>query len=264
MSLFIDAGILKTRPLSFGLLYCVSLLFFIACVPACAAAAPAHISARDYEQQGMALMAEKNWSALMITMDEGLAIYPGDGELYCLKGYALRMTGQYREAADTVSHAIEWDPKPVRYVNRGYALLALGRYQDALSDARMAISLDSNYTKAYCVKAMAMLGLGRYPEAQQAIGAALALDPKSALYWQVQGNIMAQSGNCNGAAASLRRSIELEKDDDLPWPDLPDATADLERTEAECTGGDPVPTRAALPATLAGAAFAIAIGLKRQ
>jgi tetratricopeptide (TPR) repeat protein len=248
------------------LLIVLAFLAGILCIPASATsipATPALMDASDYEHQGMALMAEKNWSGLMAIVDEGLALYPEDAELFCLKGYALRKTGQYQEAVDIVSRAIERDPKPVRYANRGYGLLALGCYQDALSDADTAISLDSSYTTAYCVRAIALLGLCNYSEAQQSIGTAISLDPKNAFYWQVQGNVYARSGNCTGAVEAFGRSIELNPDSDLPWPGLVNATTDLERTEAECAARSQMPARAASPAVLAGVALGVAMGLRR-
>jgi tetratricopeptide (TPR) repeat protein len=269
MNLSVVAGREEKRPQSSFFLCLVLLTLFlgIVCIPACAASvstAPALLNASDYERQGMALMAEKNWSGLMAIADEGLAAYPDNAELSCLKGYALRKTGYYQEAVEIVGRAIERDPKPVRYANRGYGLLALERYKDALSDADAAISIDGNYTPAYCVRAMALLGLCDYGEAQQAIGTALSLDPENAFYWQVQGSVYARAGNCTGAKDAFQHSIALKPDIDLPWPGLANATASLERTEAECAASNPMPTQAASPVSLTGVALVIALGLKRR
>ncbi|WP_158303616.1 tetratricopeptide repeat protein [Methanosphaerula palustris] len=193
------------------------------------------LSAAAYEKMGMALMAEENWSRLIATTDAGLALYPDDPELYCLKGYALRKTGHYAEAADNVSHAIPLDPRPVRYANRGYALLALGHYDDALKDANAALSLNGSYPPALGIRSFALLHTGNLTGALQAVDAARLLDPENPLYWHLKGKVLAASGNCSGAADAFRQSIAINPDYTLPWPEFGNATTDLENLNTPCT-----------------------------
>jgi tetratricopeptide (TPR) repeat protein len=192
-------------------------------------------SAAAYEREGMALMAEENWSRLLTSTDAGLALYPDDPELYCLKGYALRKTGHYAEAVDSVSQAIPLDPRPVRYANRGYALLALGHYDDALKDANTALSLNGSYAPAYGIKAFALLHAGNRTGASQAVDAARSLDPENPLYWHLKGKILATVGNCSGATMAFRQSIAINPDYTLPWPEFGNATTDLEKLGTACT-----------------------------
>ena len=192
------------------------------------------LSAAAYEREGMALMAEENWSRLIATTDAGLALYPDDPELYCLKGYALRKTGHYAEAVDSVSHAIPLDPRPVRYANRGYALLALGHYDDALKDANAALSLNGSYAPAYGIRAFALLHTGSLTGASQAVDAARSLDPENPLYWHLKGKILATVGNCTGATMAFRQSIAINPDYTLPWPEFGNATIDLENFSTAC------------------------------
>ena len=219
------------------------------------------LSAAAYEKQGMALMAQQNWNGLITTTDEGLVLYPDNAELHCLKAYVLRMTGHFPEAVDNTTIAIARDPKPVRYANRGFAYLALGRNVDALNDANTAISLNESYTRAYGVKAIALANTGNLTGAGQAVDTAIRLDPKDPLFWHLKGRISAAGGNCSGAREAFNTSRALEPDYVLPWPGFGNATTDLQNAETKCTVPvrEPVPTKAAIPAFLAGTALVLAI-----
>lgn len=220
------------------------------------------LSATAYEYQGMALMAQRNWNAVISTTGEGLSLYPDNAGLWCLKGYALRKTGHYAEAVDNVTRGITLDPGPVRYANRGFALLALGRNDEALDDANTAIAMNASYTSAYGVRALALFNKGNLTGAGQVIGTGIALDPENPFFWQLKGKIMAAQGNCTGAAGAFRRSLEINPGYDLPWPQFTNATTDLRDAETQCAAvpvAKPVPTQASLPAVLAGAALVLAV-----
>ncbi len=218
-----------------------------------------HLSDVEYESQGMALMAQGNWSALRSITDEGLAFYPDNAELHCLKGYELRMTGHYSEAVDNITFAIARDPKPVRYTNRGFALLAMERYDEALTDANTAISMNSSYPRACAVRALALAGTGNATGAGQEIETAIQLDPSDPLFWHLKGKILAASGNCSGALDALNRSLAINPDYVLPWPGFENATTDLKRLETQCPPDDqaPGPTKAQVPAGIAIAALVL-------
>ena len=219
------------------------------------------LSAAAYEYQGTAQMTRQDWNGVITTTDEGLAIYPDDAELYCLRAYALRKTGYFTEAVDNASRAILSDPKPVRYANRGYALLALGRNEDALHDADTAIALNKSYAPAYGVKAIALIRMNNLTGAEQIIDTVMPLDPKNPLFWHLKAKIAAAEGNCTAATGAFHRSIEIDPEYDLPWPGFDNATTDLKNTENQCAAParTPVPTQASFPALFAGAALALSV-----
>jgi tetratricopeptide (TPR) repeat protein len=208
------------------------------------------LPASYYEDQGKALMAEKDWSNVIRSTREGLEVYPYNPELLCLQAYALRKTGHYQESVDLVSLAIPNDTRPVRYANRGYGYLAMGKTGDALRDADSAIALNSSYTTAYALKASALRSAGNLSAAKEAISQALTVEPDNAYYLQVQGGILADMGNCREATEAFRHSIAINPDYDQPWPGLPNATTELEKTENICAAQGTVapPTNASLPA----------------
>lgn len=221
------------------------------------------LSAAAYEKQGMALMAQQNWNGLITTTNEGLVLYPDDAELYCLRAFALRQKGYFTEAVDNGTRAISRDPKPIRYANRGFAYLALGRNAEALNDADTAISLNESYPRAYAVKALALINTGNLTGAGQAVDTGIRLDPKDPLFWQLKGRVSAAGGNCSVAREAFNTSLAIEPDYVLPWPGFGNATTDLQNAETHCavpvTEKIPVPTKAAIPPVLAGAALVLAI-----
>ncbi|MEI7432945.1 MAG: tetratricopeptide repeat protein [Methanomicrobiales archaeon] len=210
---------------------------------------PVIMNATGYENLGKALMAERNWSGVITSTNEGLANYPYEPELLCLQAYALRKTGHYQESVDLVTLAIPNDTRPVRYVNRGYALLAMGKNQDAILDANSALTLNASYPTAYALKAYALRNSGNLIAAATTIDKALAIEPDNAHYLHIQGGILADMGNCTGAIDAYQHSIRINPGYDLPWQGLSNATVDLEKTEIRCAV--PVmqtqPTKAAFP-----------------
>ncbi len=245
----------------------------ILCLPVTGMAAPTDVStgpdnlmsARDYERQGMALMARMNWSGLIDLTGEGISLYPDDGELYCLRGYALRKTGRYQEAVESCTLAIGLDPRPARYANRGSALLALERDGEALADAETALSLNTSYAPAYAVKAIALSRMGDPDGALEAIDSALSLDPGIPFFWQLKGEILATRGDCSGAREAYETSLSINSPSDPPWPGYENASVRLEGLESECPPDTTAPTRAGVPPAIAiGAVLFAACAGKRR
>jgi len=220
---------------------------------------PVVLNASGYEKQAQAFQAARNWSGELATASEGLARFPDDAELMCLKGYALRKTGRYQESVDIVSQAIPLDPKPIRYTNRAYGFLALGRYQDALNDSDAAIAINTSFPAAYDTRSLALMGLGNISGAGQAIDTAISLDPANAHSWHVEGMVLSRSGNCSGAIQAYQQSIVINPDYGLPWPGMTNATVDLNQTQQQCAAAAAVPatTKAGLP----GVAVIVAAGV---
>lgn len=231
----------------------------ILCLPNTSLAAPADVSVgpgnllsvQDYEQQGKALMARMNWSGLLDLTAEGISLYPDDGELYCLRGYALRKTGRYQEAVESCAIAIRLDPRPARYANQGSALLALGKDREALADAETALSLNTSYAPAYAVKAIALSHMDDPAGALEAIDSALSLDPEIPFFWQLKGEILAATGDCSGARDAYETSLAINSPFDPPWLGYENASVRLDELESECPAGTTVPTQAGVCPVLA-------------
>lgn len=203
--------------------------------------------AEDLKSAGFEAISEQNWTGLSGIASSGISLYPDDPVFYAMKGYALRKLGDSAAAIPLDTRAIEIEPNAVRYANRGMTWLALGNYTAALADGQASAALEPQYATAYALIAQAYRGLGDIPAAEQAIHRALAIDPESAHSWHVQGLTALAAGNCTLAVSSLERSIALDPDYSLPWPGMPDASADLEMARDRCqTPGRGVATQAPL------------------
>lgn len=174
--------------------------------------------------EGQEYIAEGNWDMSIKTTDEGLAKYPDDPGLLCMKAYSLRKISKPIDAIALLNKAIAIEPNPVRFASRGYAYLARGNATAALMDAEKATTLDPSYATAYGIKALSCLSLGQINKAESAIEQALSLEPDSAHYWHIQGLIYQKQGNCTGAISAFRKSISLDPKYSLPWPEMPSAS----------------------------------------
>ena len=72
--------------------------------------------------------------------------------------------------------AIQLRPSAVYYTERGYSYNQLGQYQNALNDYTKAIQLDPNYAFAYVVAAWSYYYLGESANQQAASAIACSLD----------------------------------------------------------------------------------------
>lgn len=213
--------------------------------------------AEELKTAGFEAISQQNWTGLSAVASSGLLLDPDDAVFSAMKGYALRKLGDSAAALPFDTRAIEIQPNAVRYANRGVTYLALGNYTAALADGQESAALEPQYATAYALMAQAYLGLGDTPAAQQAIHRALAIEQENASHWHVQGLVALAAGNCTLAVSSLERSIALDPDYSLPWPGMPDASADLEMARARCGTDLPEEGGTGTPSAPLGAVVAV-------
>lgn len=241
----------------------------IAPAPADTSGPPPH-NLSYYLDESKAAVAGQNWSYALVVSTRGTKWFPGNGELFCLNGYAYRKVGQYDKAVSAVSAGIRLDPEPIRYANRGYAYLARNNNSAALADAESGIALNASYATDYTLKALALQGMGKNAEALDAVSTALRLAPDSAHSWHVKGRILAASGDCAGAREALEKSLALDDGYSLPYPGFGSAADNLTALNGACAPAAAVPAPAvpttkqsppgwAVVAGIAGAAMAFAV-----
>lgn len=121
-----------------------------------------------YQGKSYALIQLNNYEDAVRTIDEGLAIYPGDFMLWNNKGYALYNLGNYSEALKSYDMAISFNQNYTpSLVNKGDTLYKMGRFQDAVDAYSKANVTDPGNTKA-------MEGLDK---AQKAASSEIPLTP---------------------------------------------------------------------------------------
>jgi tetratricopeptide (TPR) repeat protein len=81
--------------------------------------------------------------------------------LLASKGNALNQKGQFEQAVEAVTPALELDPSPAFYYNiRGYALLRTGKLEAAIQDFNAAIMRNPSFADAYWNRGVARRGAG--------------------------------------------------------------------------------------------------------
>ncbi|XP_068451663.1 tetratricopeptide repeat protein 31-like isoform X2 [Clinocottus analis] len=99
------------------------------------------------------------------------------GESLTVRGMQLFGQGQYSQAVDVFTGAIDCDPKDHRfYGNRSCCYWCLEQYSPALADAHRSIQLAPDWPKGHFRKGCALMGLKRFSEAEAAMQQVLRLD----------------------------------------------------------------------------------------
>ncbi|KAK4050287.1 Small glutamine-rich tetratricopeptide repeat-containing protein 2 [Microbotryomycetes sp. JL201] len=97
------------------------------------------------------------------------------------RGNQLMASKDYEGAIKAYAEAIEADDKnPVYWSNRAAAHSQLQNHSSAISDARQALTIDPNFSKAYSRLGHALFSSGEYQEAVEAYEKGLELDPSNA------------------------------------------------------------------------------------
>lgn len=98
-------------------------------------------------------------------------------------GNQKMLNGQYQEAVDCYTKAIEMDSSSAIYfANRSAAYTHLKEYKKAIADCETSLSIDPNYSKAFSRLGTALFYDGNYPLAVEKYARALELDPHNESY----------------------------------------------------------------------------------
>ncbi|CAG9785852.1 unnamed protein product [Diatraea saccharalis] len=96
------------------------------------------------------------------------------------KGNAALSSGNYKEAIETYTSALNLDPQNhVLFSNRSAAHAKAGNYEAALEDAVKTISINPSWSKGYSRKGSALAYLARFEEAIESYQKGLQLDPNN-------------------------------------------------------------------------------------
>ena len=175
------------------------------------------------------------------------AVAAQDFDYWYDMGFDSMMFGEYEEAVEYYTKAIEIDPTYVFcYDDRGRAYANLGQYDLAIADFEKAIEMDPDYSSPRNSLAMTYYRMGDYENALESIKVALEIDPTSTLY-NARADTYRSLGRYDEALADIESALWLHGGDDPRWiftrgliyrdmGDMDKAKADLEYA---CTGGIP-------------------------
>ena len=107
-------------------------------------------------------------------------IRQSDALLYTYQGksYALIQLNKYEDAVLTLDEGLKIYPKDfMLWNNKGYALYNLGKYPDALKSYDTALGIDQNYTPSLVNKGDTLYKMGKFTDAVDAYSKANVTDP---------------------------------------------------------------------------------------
>ena len=123
-----------------------------------------------YRGRGVVFCHEKQYEKAVIDFTAGLAIDPGDGNLYDWRSWAFeKQDGHHEEALKDLASAIQYtrtnNEKNWLYSRRAFLQAKYGNYKGAISDASEALKLKKQDTSSLLIRAESYEKLKQYENA---------------------------------------------------------------------------------------------------
>ncbi|MGA2782943.1 MAG: tetratricopeptide repeat protein, partial [Smithella sp.] len=149
---------------------------------------------------------------LCITLfDHTLKITDNNWLLYYDRGATYSRLGNYKQAIEDYSRAIEINPGfAAAYNNRSDVYAGLGNYRQAIEDLNRVIEFNPGFAAAYNKRGNAYNGLGNYRQAIEDCSRAIEIEPAYAEAYNNRGNAYDGLGNHKQAIEDYDRAIEIK------------------------------------------------------
>ena len=189
--------------------------------PRAQAARPDPALARVHGNRGRELLALARPEEALASLDQALALAPGDIVVSYNRGNALLALGRRSEAVAAFEQAARSSPRlaPAWY-NLGTTLLDLRRHEEAVASFDRALALDPAMAAAHNNRAAALLVLGRTAEAVAGLERTLQLRPDHAGALENLGSALMELRRLDEAMATFRKLLAVA-------PDRPDGVGRL-------------------------------------
>jgi tetratricopeptide (TPR) repeat protein len=150
------------------------------------------------------------WQNSFTLYDHTLKVTDDNWLIYNNRGNAYAGLGNYRQAIEDYSMAIEIRPGYAdAYNNRGNAYNVLGNYRQAIEDLNRAIEIKPILSEAYNNRGGAYIGLGNHRQAIEDCGRAIEIKPGYAEAYINRSIAYARLGNNNLAVNDLKTAAKL-------------------------------------------------------
>ena len=135
---------------------------------------------------------------------------PRNARYLIAQAWAFQLGGQHDEALGLLKQAEALEPgNPITHYRQAVSHFFLRRYSAAAASCEEAIRLARNYDTAFLLLGMAKLELGEFASAREAIRQAIALKPDNALYHRELGVAFFKEGNVAGSKKELDHALSL-------------------------------------------------------
>ena len=150
------------------------------------------------------------WQNSITLFDHTLKVTDNNFFIYTNRGVAYNGLGNYRQAIDDCSRAIEINPGyALAYTNRGIAYSNLGNYKQAIEDYGRAIEIKPGYADSYNNRGIAFKSLGSYKQAIEDFNRSIKIRPGSADSYNNRGNVYLNQGDNISGCRDARKACEL-------------------------------------------------------
>jgi len=163
-----------------------------------------------YDSRGAAYKDLGNYQQAIEDLSRAIEIKPGYIDAYNNRGIAYKDLGNYSQAIEDLNRAIEMKPRFAEaYNNRGIAHKGLGNYRQAIEDYSRAIEIRPDYADAYNNRGNAYNGLGNYRQAIEDYGRAIEIRPGHVAAYNNRGYFSLKQGDNISGCRDARKACEL-------------------------------------------------------
>ncbi|MDE2740002.1 MAG: tetratricopeptide repeat protein [Gemmatimonadota bacterium] len=142
------------------------------------------------------------------------APYPvPDAEEYISRGVEAGQRGQYSDAIENFTKAIELKPDYAKaYYARGLTYSSQGEHEQAIQDATKTIELKPDDAEAYYTRGLIYNNQGELEQAIQDFSKTIELKPDDAEVYTIRSSIYSSQGEHEQAIQDATKAIELKPD----------------------------------------------------
>jgi len=160
--------------------------------------------------------AEGRYPEALDVMDQAISKYPGNAELFTIRGSLRLEQNRLTEALQDLETAAKLDPtNPAILVNRAQVYKGFGRNKDALQDLNRAIELNPDFLAARFNRGAMYHSQGEFEKALADFSRCIAVDPHLAAPYFNRASTYEALGQNKNAIADFKRFIELS--DNKEW-----------------------------------------------
>ena len=164
----------------------------------------------DYLAKAKKNMEKEKYHEVISFCDKALKINNDLPEAYSFKGNALYNLGEYNDAAESFSHAIEKEPDEAEhYYDRSWSYCNLDKYEDAIVDMNMALEIEPKTSVFYYDRGRFEYWAERYKDAVVSLTRGIELKPTENKYLFRANSYMALE-EFDLALADFNSSIEID------------------------------------------------------
>ncbi|RZJ12828.1 MAG: PEP-CTERM system TPR-repeat protein PrsT [Rubrivivax sp.] len=156
-------------------------------------------------------LGSRNYKTALGVATDGAAQFPEDSRFLDLLGQAQQATTDLNQAKQSFQNAAALQPRsPLPHMRLAHLYTAQLDAPNAIASLRRAIAAQPSHVPAHAMLAGMLAGAGRLKDAQDEVRIVQQLSPKAPLGWVLEGNLMAQQKNWNGAATAYAKALAIQ------------------------------------------------------